>query len=359
MKPTPDNRPQTMAELARHLRLARSTVSMALRNHPDIAPETRRRVQQAADRLGYRANPLVSTLMANVHAAHPMKRDTVLAVVSEDPEPVEWYRRPLLDAIHRGICAQADRCGFLLQQFRLGETGLSPTRLSVVLNARGIPGVILAPVSCTKASRFQAWNEFALVTIGWSIADPRLSRSSFHHFQNMLLAWDTLATRGYERIGFVHTTEQSQRSSLTYLGGFLARSHTRPAHARVQPLAVDIAESMTVELFREWKLRERPDAVIVTDAACFVPIVRQAAAVPAEMAVVALETGPAPAGTAGIDEQSFRVGSAAIDLLIGQLHRNQRGLSEVPCCVHVPGVWREGDTVRPEVLPPIDLRRSA
>lgn len=338
-----------MADIARHLRLARSTVSMALRDHPDIAPATRRRVQDAALRLGYRANPLVSALMANVHAAHPVKHDTALAVISEDAGPIEWYRRPLLDSIHAGIASQADRHGFLLQHFQLVDAGLSPARLAAILHARGIPGVILAPVSCTKPSRFDAWEDFAVVTIGWSVLNPRLSRSSFHHFQNMLLAWDTLAARGYQRIGFVHTTEQSQRSALTYLGGFLARSHTRPSSARVEPLAVDVATSLTPELFRAWKERERPDAVIVTDAACFVPLVQQNARVPDELALVALEAGSAPAGTAGIDEQAPRVGAAAIDLLIGQLHRNQRGSPEVPSCVHVPGTWREGTTVRPGV----------
>lgn len=341
-----EDRPVMMADLARYLRLARSTVSMALRDHPDIAPETRRRVQEAAMRLGYRTNPLVSALMANVHAAHPVKHDTALAVVSEDAAPIEWYRRPLLEGIHQGIVAQADRHGFLLQNFQLGGTGLSPARLATVLRARGIPGVILAPVSRTKPSRFSAWDDFAIVTIGWSVSDSRLPRSSFHHFHNILLAWDTLAARGYQRIGFVHTTEQSERSALTYLGGFLARSQTRPAAARVQPLAVAVADAMTVGLFRTWKERERPDAVIVTDGACFVPIVRAAAAVPDELAVVALEAGAAPPGTAGVDEQSFRIGAAAIDLLIGQLHRNQRGVPDIPCCVQVSGVWREGDTVR-------------
>lgn len=336
-----------MADIARHLQLARSTVSMALRNHPDIAPATRRRVQAAAAHLGYRTNPLVSALMANVHAAHRVRHDTVLAVISDEPGPITWQRRPLMSELHRGIQTQADRHGYLLQEFRLGEPNLSPSRLAAILRARGIPGVILAPVASTRASRFEAWNDFAVVTIGWSILESGLPRSSFHHFQNILLAWDTLAARGYRRIGLVHSIQQSHRSGLTYLGGFLARSQTRPPCDRVQPLAVEVAEAMTTDLFRQWKKRERPDAVIVTDAAYFVPIARQIARVPEEMALVALETGAAPPGTAGVDEQSFRVGAAAVDLLIEQLHHNQRGIPDVPTCIHVAGVWCDGITIRP------------
>lgn len=339
--------PVMMADIARHLRLARSTVSMALRNHPDIAPATCRRVQAAAASLGYRTNPLVSALMANVHAAHRVRHDTVLALISDETGPTAWHRRPLMSELCRGIQAQADRHGYLLQDFRLGEPDLSPSRLAAILRARGIPGVILAPVASTRASRFEAWNDFAVVTVGWSIDESGLPRSSFHHFQNMLLAWDTLAARGYRRIGLVHTIEQSRLSALTYLGGFLVRSHTRPVNDRVQPLAVDVAESMTPDRFRQWKTRERPDAVIVTDAAFFVPVARQVVRIPDEMGLVALETGSAPPGTAGIDEQSFRVGAAAIDLLIGRLHHNERGIPEVPTCIHVPGVWCDGITVRP------------
>jgi DNA-binding LacI/PurR family transcriptional regulator len=335
-----------MADLARHLGLARSTVSMALHNHPTISPATRRRVQEAARELGYRANPLVSALMASLQAAHTVRHDTGLALVSDDAGLLERRRQPLLNAIHQGIEDQAAKHGFLLHEFQLGKAGLTPTRIASILHARGIPGVILAPTSPTSLNRFEAWDDFAVITIGWSIADPRLSRSSFHHFQNLLLAWDTLAGRGYRRIGLIHTTEQSEHSGLTYLGGFLARSHTRPVHTRVEPLAVPQAQALTVERVRRWMQAERPDAVIVTDGTCFVPLVQRVASVPDEVAVVALEASAAPAGTAGIDEGSVRVGSLAVDLLIEQLHRNQRGLTDVPSYIYVPGTWREGTTLR-------------
>lgn len=331
-----------MADVARHLGLARSTVSMALRNHPSIAPATRQRVQDAARDLGYRANPLVSALMASLQASHVSRHDTGLALVSDDAACFEQHRKPLYGAVYQGIAAQAAKRGFLLHPFQLGERSLTPGRLSSILRARGIPGVILAPTAQTSVAQLEGWEDLAIVTIGWSIADARISRSSFHHFQNILLAWDTLHGRGYRRIGLIHTTE---RGGLTYLGGFLARSHTRPVDTRVEPLAVPQAQALTVDRVRRWMQAERPDAVIVTDGG-FVPLVQQTASVPAEVAVVALEASAAPAGTAGIDEGSVRVGALAVDLLIDQLHRDQRGLCGVPSYLYVPGTWREGSTLR-------------
>ena len=60
-------RPITMADIARKVGLGRSTVSMALRNHPEIAAATKDRVLKAASELGYQPNPLISLLMSRLH----------------------------------------------------------------------------------------------------------------------------------------------------------------------------------------------------------------------------------------------------------------------------------------------------
>jgi LacI family transcriptional regulator len=52
----------TIADLAKHLRLAKGTVSRALNGYPDIAANTRARVEEAAKALGYRASPLARGL---------------------------------------------------------------------------------------------------------------------------------------------------------------------------------------------------------------------------------------------------------------------------------------------------------
>src|ERR1044071_9901410 len=54
----------TLQEIAEEGHVSRATVSLALRNHPSIPSETRGRIQAVANRLGYRPNPLISTLMS-------------------------------------------------------------------------------------------------------------------------------------------------------------------------------------------------------------------------------------------------------------------------------------------------------
>ena len=52
----------TSADVAERVGVSRSTVSRALTGHPRIPAETRRRVREAADALGYRPNPVASML---------------------------------------------------------------------------------------------------------------------------------------------------------------------------------------------------------------------------------------------------------------------------------------------------------
>ena len=60
--PTP---PVRMREIAREVGVDASTVSRALRGDPRIGVGLSEKIRGAAERLGYRPNPLVSALMAN------------------------------------------------------------------------------------------------------------------------------------------------------------------------------------------------------------------------------------------------------------------------------------------------------
>lgn len=57
--------PTTVFELSKMLKLSPSTVSRALKDHPDIAPETRKRVMELAQRLDYEPNAYAVSLRTN------------------------------------------------------------------------------------------------------------------------------------------------------------------------------------------------------------------------------------------------------------------------------------------------------
>jgi LacI family transcriptional regulator/LacI family repressor for deo operon, udp, cdd, tsx, nupC, and nupG len=334
-----------MSDIARKVGLGRSTVSMALRNHPEIAASTRERVLRAAREMGYQPNPLISLLMSQLHEETAARRDTVLAVINEPGADWSWRDFPLFQAMWSGIEEQAKRRGYLIEEFRVGAHGLPAARLRQILVARGVPGVILAPKLDTGPSLFTGWEDFASVTLNWSITTPGLSRACVDCFHNFNRAWAALEARGYRRIGFFNNPGQSIRLAHQYLAANLAQLQLLPPERRVNPFSPPPERASAPDL-REWLHRERPDAVLLSDAGYMARLVREAVSVPDELGVAALELGNAPAGMSGIDERVGAIGAAAVDLLIGRLQRNERGPAEAPRLLHVAGAWRDGDSTR-------------
>lgn len=338
----------SMSDIARATGLGRSTVSMALRNHPGVAVATRERVLKVAAELGYRPNPLISLLMSRLHEEKSSRHDTVLAVINERAANWSWRYYPMFQTMWAGIEEQARRRGYMVEEFLVGAHGLAPARLAQILRARGVPGVIVAPKYAVGPSAFTAWDEFACVTINWSVSAPALPRSCFDFYRNFVKAWEALVERGYERIGFIDNPGMSTRLGHQYKAANLALLDLLPASRRVTPLYLS-DDLISPKNVRTWLNRERPDAVIVSDASYMVHLIREVAAVPSEVAIACVELANAPADCAGIDERVAEVGVAAVDMLIGRLQRNERGLPESQRILHVSGAWREGATVRPLV----------
>jgi LacI family transcriptional regulator len=57
--------PTTLADIARALGVSKMTVSRAINNHPEISPETRVRILEAAQRMNYRPNQFARALTTN------------------------------------------------------------------------------------------------------------------------------------------------------------------------------------------------------------------------------------------------------------------------------------------------------
>src|SRR5262245_9534622 len=57
--------PTTLADIARALGVSKMTVSRAINNHPEISPETRARILEAAQRMNYRPNQYARALTTN------------------------------------------------------------------------------------------------------------------------------------------------------------------------------------------------------------------------------------------------------------------------------------------------------
>lgn len=100
--------PMTIKDLARKLGISPSTVSRALRDHPDISPATKQRVAEAAEKYHYQPNQLAQSLQK--------KRSSTIGVI------VPEIRHHFFSTVISGIEDVAYEHGFTIMVCQSGET---------------------------------------------------------------------------------------------------------------------------------------------------------------------------------------------------------------------------------------------
>ncbi len=333
------------------------TVSLVLRQRPGPSAATRERVLAIAKELGYRPNPLISAYQAQVRARRRPGFQANLAWINEEDAPDFWRRTGWADGYLQGARERASALGFGLEEFHLPRSDQHPRkvdRLLRTLRARGIRGVLLPwPLDPAQAGR--DWSDFAVVTIG---AATHLNDDSapaggavFHGArpamsQNLGLAWRTLRARGYERIGLVidvandRLADGSQRARC-----LLAEADCK--EPQPPPLVLPGYDERGVPPLTRWLRAHRPDVVMTYHAA----FVLEHAPERCRPDVVQLNLSAGPASASGIDSRHAAVAAAAVDLVVGQLYRNEVGPPALPYEIVVKGCWRDGaDLSRPDKL---------
>src|SRR5205814_7158701 len=86
----------TLADIARALGVSKMTVSRAINNHPEISPETRARILDAAQRMNYRPNQFARALTTNrSYLLGVVVPDLMHSYFAEICRGVEGLARPL------------------------------------------------------------------------------------------------------------------------------------------------------------------------------------------------------------------------------------------------------------------------
>ncbi len=325
-----------------------ATVSRVLHADPRHSAATRERVLRVVRGLGYHQHPLVSALMEQVRRGRVSETRGTLALLSAHPQPRAWRNQPgapVFQRFHDGMCARAEWRGYRLEEFALDRLGRGDRRISDVLRARGLDGLVFLPSPERLGFRTVEldWEHFSATLLGTFVPHPPLHRACSNTLQGMLLTCETLAARGHRRIGLHVTRWSDEQVGHTWLAGYRYFQSTLPASRRLPvTLAADWSQSPL-----EWLRIHKADAIVTVDAT--VPDRLRAAGVrvPEDVGVATLDWNPSLAHMGGVDQRPEQTGAAAIDLVVDAIARHERGLPEAPRTVLVDGVWRDGPSVRP------------
>jgi DNA-binding LacI/PurR family transcriptional regulator len=338
----PNTRYVTMADVARAAGVHVSTVSLSLRNSPLLPEATRRSVREIADRLNYRPHPDVSALMQRRRCRKQQDHAPLLAFVnSMGSREVGGTTSPFPADLLRGVRRRAAETGFRVEEFWMREGSMTPRRLSDVLHARNIRGVLFAPLPARTAALDLEWANFCVVAFGLTLTAP-VYRVANDHFSAMVVAIDKCQDLGYRRIGFAVSEAAHEKVEMRWLAAYLAKQ-TELEH-QLPPL---IAANWSEPVVRSWFDEHQPDVIISNHPQPLRDwISGWGLNLPDDLGLVILSGSSATQSTSGVYERAEMVGASGVDLVATLLSQNRKGLAENPETVLVQGAWDHGNTLR-------------
>lgn len=331
-----------MRSMALALGVSRTTVSDSLRNHPRVNRATRERVQAHAREIGYRFNPLASSILSEVKRTRLDSFQGVLAVVSLEEPTRPQFTGPYWRDLLRGASERAGELGFKLERFLVGEKGVSVHRLDTILQSRGIRGVLIMPAWRGPDFSHLKWDRYTGVYADYLIDRPALHSVCPDHPRAMMTALEHLRRLGYQRPGLVLQRHESARLQHRWVGAFLAAVQLNADFAAVPPLVVP---ELNQESFAPWFKQHRPDVVVGHRIEIVTWMKASGARVPRTHGFCCLNISINDVPCAGIDQQPYQIGVRGVEILISQLHRNEYGIPTLPCNMTVPSTWVAGPTL--------------
>ena len=317
-------------DIAAAAKVCVATVSLALRGHPSIPEATRERIRGVAERLDYRPNARVSELMGEIRRNRAVVRvsDTV-ALLWSDAARDEVHGYSHLAEFEQAARQSLERHGFGLDVFYKDDT-----RVERVLRARGIRGLILAPLIRLPHRHLNwDWSRFSVVIAGSGLWRPEFHRVRFNHFEEMALILHHLRHHGKGRIALISDRQVDQRSQRAVVGGFLAHAGERTACSVFESNGRDRVELLS------WLDESSPDFVIIGCAQA-VPWVLESKA-QAKIVLTSQHLIPVWKQFSGIRQDYARLADTAAGQLIGQLTLHQSGPPADPIKVFITGKWDE------------------
>ncbi len=339
---------KSLAAVARLAGVSAMTVSRVLRNSPLVTAKTRKTVLNALKRSRYRPDPQIVRLMGVIRARKVRGIRSVIGFIRDDIPEDELHDLAYQYHSIANIRDYAARYGYLVEEFFLGRSGITPNRLGQILRSRGVEGIIVSPQSSRLMGAQFDYSPFAAATLGYGLPTVSVHRASTNMTQGILDATEELHRRGYSRVGLAITPWIDARSNYTYSGALLHYQQNVPANRRVPLLLFpENRISHGARVFLAWFKRHRPDAVITFDA--YVPdwlTGELALGIPKDVGVVVHDWTPRMTTFAGIDHRRPHVAAAAVDLVVTQLMQNQCGVTEVPRQVLIPPRFVAGASIR-------------
>lgn len=340
MKPNVRPSCKTIAQAAG---VSRMTVSMALRDHPRVAVETRERIKKIAKEQGYTPDPNLTELMCYLRKRDVSKEEPVIALLNGKRKPLSELSNEAL-LIRQGAKDRAEELGFKTEDFWLHEPGMRLQRVVQILQARGIRGIVVLPVESLSDVFSLPQEDFTGVATCAVAAKLGYNQVHPHFYQSMHVGIASLVDKGFKRIGYCLTETEDERSNHLHLSYLLWHQSNIDARDRIQPLR---RASIGRNDLLDWVKETKPEVVLSSNVEHYRWLQEDGYRIPEDLSFAALGPATEEFGKIAQVKVGYRkIGATAIELLRTKLTNEFLGPVDNPAVTLIRGEWVDGESVR-------------
>lgn len=339
----------TLQDIANKLGYSKNTISLALRNSSQIPFATREKIQRTAKDMGYQSNAIVSQLMAELRSSQSPKFQAKLALFNANEDPNALSRHPTIPTYVEGCKRRATQLGYSFDSFWMHEPKMSANRFIQILNTRSIRGIVIVGLMGKNnlPPKFTPiWEAFPSVVTGVRTRNPTLSFASVDHHVLTLRAIERLHDRGYRRPAIVVDDAIDKLVERRFSAGYLIGQSMLTKANRLPPFMNYRQAKADPSVFKSWIRDQKPDVVLSLYHSTYEWLLEMGYHVPADIGFAQLERRHAKPEFAGMDQNNDVAGEAAVDMVISQIHNNEKGIPEFPRSTLIGSIWKDSETVK-------------
>jgi len=310
----------TIKDIAKILGISVSTVSRALKNHPDISAETKKEVQALAKKLNYTPNAIALSLRN--------KKTFLIAVII--PEIIHHF----FSCVISGVEEVANRNGYNVVIFQSNEQYEREVSIcQSILNSR-VDGVLVSMAKTTrKAGHFKELQQagIPLVFFDRICGDLDTDRVVVDDFNGAFAAVQHLIAMGCKRIAHYSAPQTMQIAQKRQLGYIEALKDARIAVEENLIVQCDNQDDAIIVTERLMTSSNRPDAIFavndLTAAGAMYAVKRMGYRVPEDVAICGFTDGLVSTLTdptlTTVEQHGASMGEIATHLLLRRIHAEE------------------------------------
>ena len=169
------NRKARLKDIAERAGISKAAVSLALAGSKKVSIQTRRKIRALADKLGYKRNLIISSVMSQIKSGGEKKFLETIVLINANKAKDAPQKYPIFSKYIDGVKFESAEIGYAVYEIWLYEKSLGAQRLETILNSRGIRGGIIVGHAddTTLPSKFSnIWSKFKFVSAGIRTRNP-------------------------------------------------------------------------------------------------------------------------------------------------------------------------------------------